>query len=164
MGFLNIHVIVPAQDLLSPFASCNKLPRNFVLSDANYFCPAQTMVDNLIVPAYRWWMRSLKWTNWTHKWDCDNFADAFKLFACGYHAQHTQDDAQGIAIGVINYMAMARAEDGLQGGHAINIIYVDGGKDDHGADIMQPLFFEPQTGGYYNLTAAEFQSIWTVYI
>ena len=73
-------------------------------------------------------------------------------------------DAQGIAIGVINYMAMARAEDGLQGGHAINIIYVDGGKDDHGADIMQPLFFEPQTGGYYNLTAAEFQSIWTVYI
>ena len=157
-------MIVPAQDLLSPFASCNKLPRNFVLSDANYFCPAQTMVDNLIVPAYRWWMRSLKWTNWTHKWDCDNFADAFKLFACGYHAQHTQDDAQGIAIGVINYMAMSRAEDGLQGGHAINIIYTDAGADDHGADIMQPLFFEPQTGGYYNLTAAEFQSIWTVYI
>ena len=157
-------MIVPAQSLLSPFASCNKLPRNFVLSDANYFCPAQTMVDNLIVPAYKWWMRSLKWTNWTHKWDCDNFADAFKLFACGYHAQNTQGDAEGIAIGVINYMAMSRAEDGIAGGHAINIIYVHAGADDHGEDVMQPLFFEPQTGGYYNLTAAEFQSIWTVYI
>jgi hypothetical protein len=157
-------MIIEAQQLLTPFASLPQLPRNFCISDANYFCPTQTTVDNIIVPAYKWWMRSLKWTNWTHKWDCDNFADAFKLFACGWHANNTQDEAEGMAIGVINYMANQKAEDGLKGGHAINIIYTDAGKNDQGEDAVQPLFFEPQTGGYYNLTAEEFQSIWTVYL
>jgi hypothetical protein len=157
-------MIIEAQQLLTPFASHNKIPDNFCISDANYFCPTQTTVDNLIVPAYKWWMRSLKWTNWTHKFDCDNFADAFKLFSCGWHANNTQDEAEGMAIGVINYMANSKAEDGLKGGHAINIIYADGGKDDNGEELIVPMFFEPQTGGYYKLTDEEFQSIWTVYV
>jgi len=157
-------MIIEAQQLLTPFASHNKIPDNFCISDANYFCPTQTTVDNLIVPAYKWWMRSLKWTNWTHKFDCDNFADAFKLFSCGWHANNTQDEAEGIAIGVINYMANSKAEDGLKGGHAINIIYADGGKNDNGEELIVPMFFEPQTGGYYKLTDEEFQSIWTVYV
>ena len=157
-------MIIEAQQLLTPFASHNKIPDNFCISDANYLCPTQATVDNLIVPAYKWWMRSLKWTTWTHKWDCDNFADAFKLFANGYHAQNTQDEAEGIAIGVINYVANSKAEDGLKGGHAINIIYADGGKDDAGEKSIVPMFFEPQTSGYYNLTDEEFKSIWTVYL
>lgn len=159
-------MIIEAQELLAPFAGSQRPPRNFVVSDANYFCPSRATVDNLIIPAYRWWMRSLKWTTWTHKFDCDNFADAFKLFACGWHANNTQDDAEGIAIGVINYMANSKAEDGAQGGHAINVIYCEGGKNDNGSDACEVLFMEPQNGGgtYYTLTQEEFQSIWTVYI
>lgn len=159
-------MIINAQDLLTPFATRQQLPRNFVISDANYLCPTRATVDNLIIPAYRWWMKSLKWTNWTHKFDCDNFADAFKLFACGWHANNTQDDAEGIAIGVINYMANSKAEDGLKGGHAINVIYCEGEKNDDGTENFELLFMEPQNGGgiFYNLTDEEFQSIWTVYL
>jgi hypothetical protein len=157
-------VIIEAQQLFTPFASHNKIPDNFCISDANYFCPTQTTVDNLIVPAYKWWMRSLKWTNWTHRWDCDNFADAFKLFCCGYYQGTIDSTAESIAVGVINYVANSKAEDGLKGGHAINIIYTDGGKDDNGEELIVPMFFEPQTGGYYNLTDEEFKSIWTVYL
>jgi len=159
-------MIIQAQDLLDPFAGRDELPGNFVISDANYYCPTRMTVDNLIVPAYRWWMKSLKWTTWTHKFDCDNFADAFKLFACGWHANNTQSDAEGIAVGVINYMANSRTEDGTSGGHAINVIYCDAGKNDDGSAACEVLFMEPQNGGgtYYNLTDAEFKSIWTVYL
>jgi len=159
-------VIIQAQDILSPFSNLSELPGNFVISDANYYCPTRATVDNLIVPAYRWWMKSLKWTTWTHKFDCDNFADAFKLFACGWHAHNSKDNAEGIAVGVINYMADSRAEDGSKGGHAINVIYCEAGKNDDGTENYELLFMEPQNGGgtYYNLTDAEFKSIWTVYL
>jgi len=157
-------MIISNQDIFIPFYNNKKLPKNFVISDINYFCPKIETVKNIIYPAYVWWLRSLKLTQWTHKWDCDNFADAFKLFSCGYHAQNLQDDSEGIGIGVINYIANSKAENELKGGHAINIIYAEGEKNDDGSDNFNIYFIEPQNGKLYQLTQEEFDSIWTVYI
>ena len=157
-------MIISNQDLLIPFQRNNKIPRNFVLSDKDYFCPTIDIVKNEIFPKYWQWLKSLKLTKWVHKWDCDNFADAFKLFACGYYNGFIESEANGISVGVINYIANSKAEDGLKGGHAINIVYIDNGKNDDGSDNFYLLFIEPQNGTIYNLTAEEFDSIWTVYI
>jgi len=157
-------MIIVAQNILVPFSNNAKLPKNFVISDANYLCPKIETVTNIIYPAYVWWLRSLKLSKWTHKWDCDNFADAFKLFACGYYQQNIDSEAQGIAVGVVNYMANSRAEDGLKGGHAINIIYAQNNKNDDNISDFDVYFLEPQNGRLYTLTPEEFNSIWTVYI
>ena len=140
------------------------IPKNFVISDTNYFCPTIDMVRNELFPKYWTWLQSLKLTKWVHKWDCDNFADSFKLFSCGYYEQNIESDANGIAVGVIHYKANSKAENGLQGGHAINIVYIDDGKNDDGSDNFRPIFIEPQNGKIYNLSQEEFDSIWTVYI
>ena len=157
-------MIISNQDLLIPFQKNNKIPKNFCLSDKDYFCPTIDMVKDEIFPKYWRWMQSLRWSKWVHRWDCDNFADAFKLFACGYYNEVIESEANGISVGVINYMANSKAENGLSGGHAINIVYIDNGKNDDGSDNFYPLFIEPQNGTIYNLTAEEFNSIWTVYI
>lgn len=157
-------MIISNQDLLIPFQKNNKIPKNFCLSDKDYFCPTLDMVKDEIFPKYWQWLTSLKLTKWVHKWDCDNFADAFKLFACGYYNEVIESEANGISVGVINYMANSKAEDGTKGGHAINIVYIDNGKNDDGTNNFYPLFIEPQNGAIYNLSAEEFNSIWTVYI
>jgi hypothetical protein len=158
-------MIISSQQLIEPWRVSNKnLPRNFVLSDKDYFCPTLDMVRDELFPKYWQWLKSLKLTRWVHRWDCDNFADAFKLFSCGYYEQTIESTANGIAIGVINYMAIAKAENNLSGGHAINIVYIDDGKNDDGSDNFRPIFIEPQNGKIYNLTEQEFNSIWTVYI
>ena len=158
-------MIISSQQLINPWRISNKnLPKNFVLSDKDYFCPTLDMVQDELFPKYWKWLQSLKLTKWVHRWDCDNFADAFKLFSCGYYEQTIESTANGIAIGVINYMAIAKAENNLSGGHAINIVYIDDGKNDDGSDNFRPIFIEPQNGRIYNLTEQEFNSIWTVYI
>ena len=157
-------MIISNQDLLIPFQKNNKIPRNFVLSDKDYFCPTIDMVKNELFPKYWQWLTSLKLTKWVHKWDCDNFADSFKLFACGYYQEIIESTANGIAIGVIFYNANNRAEDGLKGWHAINIIYIDNGKNEDGTNNFCPIFIEPQNGKIYKLSQEEFNSIYTVYI
>lgn len=157
-------MIISNQDLLVPFYNNNKLPKNFVISDKDYYCPSLEVVKREIFPRYWRWMQSLKWSRWVHKWDCDNFADAFKLFSCGYYEQVIESEANGIAVGVINYMANQKAEDGLKGGHAINIIYIQDEKNDDGTDSFNTIFLEPQNGKIYQLSKEEFDSIWTVYI
>jgi hypothetical protein len=156
-------MIISIKEIIIPFKN-NPPPRNFVVSDKDYFCPTLDMVKNEMFPKYWKWLASLKLTKWVHKWDCDNFADAFKLFCCGYYQQEIESTAEGIAIGVINYKANSKAEDGMKGAHAINIVYVDNGKNDDGTNNFYPVFIEPQNGKLYNLTEEEFNSIWTVYI
>ena len=158
-------MIIPLSSLFLPWSLKNKpFPKNFVTSDRNYFCPTREMVQNEFAPKYWQWLSSLRLTKWVHRWDCDNFADAFKLFACGYYEQVIESTANGIAIGIVHYMADARAESGLQGGHAINIIYTEGMKNDDGSDSFELIFLEPQNGRIYQLKPQEFNSIWTVYI
>ena len=158
-------MIISAKDLYTPWSmNAKPYPKNFCISDSSFFCPSKKMIKDEIFPRYWDWMKALKWTKWMHKWDCDNFADAFKLFACGYYEEVIDSTANGIAVGVIHYNADARAESGISGGHAINIIYSEGEKNDDGSDHYDLLFLEPQNGNFYHLAPHEFDSIWTVYI
>jgi len=162
-------MIIPLSHLFYPWYSdkgqqlTEFVPKNFVTSDNNYFCPTRDMIQNELAPKYWKWLSSIRLTKWVHRWDCDNFADAFKLFCCGYYEQVIESTAEGIAVGVINYTTDKRPEGG-GGGHAINIIYVDDGKKDDGTDNVGVLFFEPQNCQIKYLTDQEFNSIWTVYI
>lgn len=153
-----------AKNLYKPWENSGKLPKNFSVADADYFCPTLDMLNNELFPKYWRWLNSIKLTKWMHKWDCDNFADAFRLFCCGYYQQVIESDANGIAVGVIYYNAIARAESGVSGGHAINIVYIDEGKNPDGSNIFHAFFIEPQNGKIFQLTKEEFDSIWTVYI
>jgi hypothetical protein len=157
-------MIISNQDILIPFYNNRKLPRNFIISDQNYFCPNKKFVFEELFPKYWSWLNVLKLAKWEHKWDCDNFADAFKLFSCGYYSQNIESDAEGIGIGVINYMANIRAEDKSAGGHAINIIYIQNESQSDQIDNFDIIFFEPQNGSELKITEQEFDSIWTVYI
>lgn len=122
------------------------------------------MIKNDIYPKFNWWLNSMKWARWKHRWDCDNFADAFKLFSCGYYESTIESTANGIAVGTMYYMANQRAEDGIKGGHAINIIYAQDEKNDDGTSNFKLIFLEPQNGKFLNLTEEELKSIWMVYI
>ena len=154
---------ITGKQLYTPFQKNGKIPQNFSISDVDYFCPSYDMVKDELFPKYWQWMSYLKWTKWVHKWDCDNFADSFKLFCCGYYQQVIESEANGIAIGVIYYVANSKAEDGLSGAHAINIVYLQDQQNDN-PNNFKLLFVEPQNGTFYNLTTEEFNSIYTVYI
>jgi hypothetical protein len=157
-------MIIEYAKLLIPFSKNGAIPKNFCVSDVDYFCPTLDLVQRELFPKYWKWLKSLKLTKWVHKWDCDNFADSFKLFTCGYYQEIIESTANGIAIGVIFYKAKSKAEDGLEGTHAINIIYIDNGKNQDGTNNFYPIFIEPQNGKIYKLSKEEFNSIYTVYI
>ena len=157
-------MIIDSEKLFVPFYNHKKLPQSFIVSDQDYFCPTDLMIKNEIYPKFTWWLRSMQWAKWKHRWDCDNFADAFKLFSCGYYESTIESTANGIAIGTMFYNANQKAEDGLKGGHAINIIDTEDEKNDDGTENFKLLFFEPQNGQFYNLSEEEFNSIWVVYI
>lgn len=154
-------MILSRQDLLIPWKKTGAPPKNLVISDKNYFIPTESIILNTIYPHFKVWMKSLDLTRWQHNWDCDNFADAFKLFACGYYSKNIDCQAEGIAIGVVNYMANLRAEDGSKGGHALNIFYIE---DSTSPSNLTIKFLEPQNGIVFSPTEEEFKSIWTIYI
>ena len=151
-------MIITKNEIVTPWVGKATFPRNIIISDKTYFSPDIFLLKNNIYPKFNWWLNSLKWSRWSHKWDCDNFADAFKLFASGYYLSSIDSNAEGIAVGVINYMANSRAEDGSKGGHAINVVYINDN------NMSRQIFFEPQNGSILNLTEEEFNSIWTIYM
>ena len=139
-------------------------PKNFVISDNDYFCPKIDIVKNIIYPAFKIWLISCGLDQWTRKWDCENFADGFKLFSCAYHSQEMDDNIAGIAIGVINYISEGNQQE-RKGPHAINIIYSPNIKvNNDNLQKFDMFFLEPQTGELYDLSEKEFKSIFTVYI
>ena len=142
-----------------------RLPKNFVISDGSYFCPRINFVQYVLYPAFKMWLLDCGLEKWTYQWDCDNFADAFKLFCCAYHSQKMDDKTSGIAIGVINYVAQSRGKGTPKGAHAINIIYAELPEtDQNGNPVFNLFFLEPQNGQLYELSLREFKSIYTVYI
>jgi hypothetical protein len=135
-----------------------KIPKNIGVSDQTYFLPTLDMVNQEIFPKYWQWLASLKLTKWVHKWDCDNFAEAFHVFACGYYEQQIESNAEGIGIGIVHYKAMLRAENNTTGGHAINTLILNNNNN------IQVAFLEPQNGRILNLTQQEKDSMWLLYI
>jgi hypothetical protein len=135
-----------------------KIPKNIAVSDRTYFLPTLDTVTKEIFPKYWQWLASLKLTKWVHRWDCDNFAEAFKMFSCGYYQQQIESNAEGIGIGIVHYKAIRRAENNTSGGHAINVIFINNNND------LDIIFIEPQNGKILNLTEEEKNSIWLLYV
>lgn len=148
-----------AQSIVNAWISKGyRIPKNIAVSDQTYFLPTIHQVQNEIMPKYWDWLRSLNLTKWYHRWDCDNFAEALKLFTCGYYQTTIEANAEGIGIGIIHYKAGARAEDGTGGGHAINVLFIN---NNNNIDIA---FIEPQNGSILNLSKPELDSIWLLYL
>jgi hypothetical protein len=133
-------------------------PRNNIIVDGTYETVDAQLLQDKIFPLYWRWMSSMRVTKWAHKWDCDNFSEAFRVFACGYFYNTIESAADSIAIGIIHYNSNSREENGTQGPHAINVaLNFENG-------LVTPIFIEPQACKIINLKEEEYQSIWLLYI
>lgn len=105
------------------------------------------------LPSLNWLLDyCIKWVSqrapWTEKFDCDDFAFAFKV-ACQEAHRKGSGLSDGLAVGVIFY----RPDRG--GGHAINFAVVGDN---------EVVFIEPQTGERLCLTKSELESVFFVYL
>jgi hypothetical protein len=133
-------------------------PRNTIIVDGTYETVDKNLIIEKIFPLYWRWLSAMRLTRWAHKWDCDNFAEGFRVFATGFFAANMDSNADSIAIGMVHYMSNSRNENGTQGPHAINIaISMEN-------NILVPLFLEPQNGKIITLKPEEYNSIWMIYI
>jgi len=142
-------MIVHAKEFIRPFI--NKIPKNFVITDEMYFCPTKEILIKEIYPKYKNWLVTLKLFRWSHKWDCENFSDSFKLFSSGYYEQNIESNADSISIGTVFLKINHRS-------HAINIIYLNDNNK------LTMIFLEPQTGEIINLNQEQLDSIFFLYI
>jgi len=90
-------------------------------------------------------------TTWTDtSWDCDKFS-----IACSFYAKwlnqisKNRHIAAALAVGELYYLKNAEAG----GAHAINVFIVQEG------DVLQLLFYEPQTAQPVTLSSAELKSV-----
>lgn len=147
------------RDMLSTVWAGRRPPKDAVICDDSYFLPSESLITEEIYPKYRQWLTTMKLGKWYHKWDCDNFAEAFKVFANGYYFNVIESNAESIAIGIIHYMSEARAENNIRGAHATNVFFTF---DENNILVMKVL--EPQNGRIFTLSEQEFNSIWVIYI
>jgi len=133
-------------------------PRNNIIVDATYETVDKALILEKIFPLYWRWLSAMRLTRWAHRWDCDNFAEAFKVFSDGFFAANIDSNAEALAIGMVHYMSNSRNENGTQGPHAINIaISMEN-------NTLMPLFLEPQNGKIITLKPEEYNSIWMIYM
>lgn len=113
-----------------------------LFTDDSYNLPKR---DWILGAFYSFFIKELGRLNvdiWDKKFDCDDFASMFRLFAQICH-KASKGQAEGIAVSEIGYTQ----ESG--GKHAIVCIFTEKG----------PIFLEPQTGKVLLLTDDEIQSI-----
>jgi len=167
-------MIISPNVFYNTWTSMNKVrPRNFIIKDKDYYAPTLQLLNSTLYPSYSRWLKSINLGRWYHKWDCDNFADAFKTFVDGYYFNVIESTAESISIGVVFYNAKARTESGLSGGHAINVVFLNNEKNLNNPALLPTqnelanttmVFLEPQNGQIINMTESEFNSIWFFYI
>jgi|TARA_R100000084_G_scaffold81194_1_gene37559 hypothetical protein len=125
--------------------------------DANYCLYSFDYITGEGYQAFNKWLFRRGILGWQHTFDCDNYAEAFRVFMQIVHAkaQKNKDDGsrkQAVAIGVIWY------ERDDRGGHAINIIVTKEG------DNLAIKYVEPQDGKEVFLSQTEKKSIFFLLI
>jgi|TARA_R100000781_G_scaffold90496_1_gene55944 hypothetical protein len=125
--------------------------------DANYVLYSLDYIKGEGYTRFKDWLFKRGILGWRHTFDCDNYAEAFRVFMQIVHskAQTDKDDnsrKQSVAVGVIWYERDGR------GGHAINVIVT---KVD---DKLTVRFIEPQDGKEVELSKSEKESIFFVLI
>lgn len=118
-----------------------------IYADARYTLPTREYVDRIMLPAFETWSRANGLWDWKTRHDCDDKADALKVFAqqCFRHSRDTTE-ADGFAVWRLYYSV--DADPGR--GHAINAAMTDEGI----------VYIEPQTARIATLTQDEKRSIW----
>ena len=114
--------------------------------DRTYGCPKAEWVTGKLVPYFKRRLLVARIFGWKTSFDCNRYANAFKLAGDVLHANSPADDFESLAIGVYCFIKL----DGER--HAINVIVTKTG----------PFFIEPQTCQKVILTTAEKQSAWLV--
>lgn len=95
----------------------------------------------------KWILKIFGIFGWRDKFDCDDFAMIWKLFASLRHAKSLGGKSEGIACGIIWYI-----KDISGGGHAVNLVRTENGWQ----------AFEPQTEEFFELSKSERESVWFV--
>lgn len=121
-----------------------------IYADAHYTLPTREYVEHIMLPAFEQWSKGNGLWDWKTRHDCDDKADALKVFAqqCFRHSRDTTE-ADGFAVWRVYYLI--DADPGK--GHAINAALTDEGV----------VFIEPQTARIVALTTEERGSIWYAY-
>ena len=132
--------------------------------DANYTLYSLNYIKGEGYEKFKKWLFRRGILGWRHTFDCDNYAEAFRVFLQIVHtkAQKGKDDnstKQSVAIGVVWY------ERDDRGGHAVNVVVSK--IEDESVDRTESLvvkFIEPQTGEELELTNSERETIFFVLI
>jgi|TARA_A100001201_G_scaffold113014_1_gene96813 hypothetical protein len=134
-------------------------PLNVFCPDANYCLYSEDFLSGKGYDRFKKWLIQRELFGWEHTFDCDNFAEAYRVFLQIVHArsQKDKDDnsrKQSVAVGVVWYTR------DKGGGHAINIV-ISKEKGDEGANINTCFvkYLEPQTGEFVELSHKEKESI-----
>ena len=134
---------------------------NFYLNDQSYAVMDASWIKAECYKAYRKWLGLAGINKWKTNWDCDNFAQSFKMYVNLLHARENPEtfmskhksgkkntsDARGAAVGVVFYKNSDRSA------HAVNIIATE---DD------EVLFFEPDGGAFFTLTDKYKETVWYI--
>ena len=132
--------------------------------DANYVLYSLNYIKGEGYEKFKKWLFRRGILGWRPTFDCDNYAEAFRVFLQIVHtkAQKGKDDnstKQSVAIGVIWYERDGR------GGHAVNVVVSK--IEDESVERTESLvvkFIEPQTGEELELTNSEKETIFFVLI
>jgi len=114
------------------------------LRDQNYALFDRAWLAQIFAPALAQFFQNLGDATYVGESnDCDDFADGAAFYARYLHHIAGRADATSPAFGTFTYM-QASGE-----GHCLNCLIVSG------ADGVELIFFEPQTGQFVALTSAE---------
>lgn len=122
-----------------------------IISDKSYKSPNTKWLQSTFYKRFHADLFDKGIIKWDAKFDCDKYAKYFtSLLQIDYFVEnfYSREDSESLAVGEIYYNI--KGEKG--NGHAINIVYSNGGF----------LFFEPQTGKYVELSAAEVESVFFI--
>jgi hypothetical protein len=116
------------------------------LADDNYVLPTRKYVNDVILVAYSKFVADNR-LSYSSRFDCDDYARLFAMFASLCNNLDGPAGYQGIAVGELWYM-----KEELIGKttHAINVIVTSD---------QEVIFIEPQSGNLIHLSDAEIKSV-----
>jgi hypothetical protein len=116
--------------------------------DANYNVPKLSWVKEKLIPFYFSWIKGQQLSEYSEKFDCDDFSTWFRMLAKACH-RHSTGTAESLSVFEIWYNAQGTG--GVNGNHSIIAVYTG-----------KWVFIEPQNGSIYQLTKDEINSIFHV--
>jgi len=112
--------------------------------DTNYFVPAKSWWIDEFFPWFKLQLQHYRVWNYHSSWDCDNFAEAFKVFANICHAQTKPKKTDAVAVSEFHFLP-----DMALSPHAINYVMID---TKNGIEFRA---VEPQVPKMYTLSKTE---------